>query len=138
MNITNLTNPDLDLGIVEDPQTESLPQTSFTLLGDYYLILLDKYVQSSDLIHLKYNKFTSDSGREAAELDAMSYLPKGTIVQIGLQATNPYNLSIGDRVFISPQAMTPHYQFFPNRDKSVIDFTGLIKVTLPHIEALIN
>lgn len=127
----------MDLGIAED-QTIGSSQTKFTLLGDFYLILLDQYVPTSGLINLKYNKYTSDSGREAAELDSNAYLPKGTIVQIGAQAANPYNLKVGDKVYIAPSALTPHYQFFPERNSAVIDFTGLIKVSLPHIEAIIN
>ena len=137
MNNTEILKQDSDLDTSERSLREKSDTPKYRILGDTYLVQLDEFLPDEGLINLKYNKYTSDSGREAAELDTNAYLPKGTILQIGSQASNPDNLVIGDRIYINPSALTPHYQFFPSRDSAVISFTGMIKIPMPHIEALI-
>lgn len=122
--------------------------SNFTLIGDRILVLLDKakdHTQRASGIIVPQNDLVeTDGGRVAATLSKKTKLMQGTIEQISEYSTNKLKelgvtLNVGDRVFISPQAInSPSYIFYTDRSTLVIEDAGYICIPHVLIEAKIN
>lgn len=111
------------------------------------LIQLDRYPEdftqtSSGVIIPQYKNYETDGGRPAASIDEEVYTSTGTVLQISHKAKEELEeqripLSVGDRVMIQPSQKNPHNWFFPDRHIKIQDFTGLLLVGVPAIQAKI-
>jgi len=116
----------------------------FQLLGDRVLIQLDELpdhsVTSSGIHVPHFLNIETDGGRPDVKVSNLKHVAKGTIISISPLASQKLAdqqspLQEGDRIFVVSSAVSPSYQFFPDRDKLDKDFTGIIGVPHPLIEA---
>ncbi len=116
----------------------------FQLLGDRVLIQLDEipdHTVTSAGIHVPhFLNIESDGGRPDVKVSNLKHVAKGTIISMSPLASQKLAdqqspLQVGDRVFVVSSAVSPSYQFFPERDKLVQDFTGIICIPFSLIEA---
>lgn len=114
------------------------------LIGQRVLIQLDAHpshtTTSSGLLVPQYDVVTTEGGRLKSQLSENRYLSVGTILQISPDAaksTEASTLTTGQKVYVNPSAVSPHYQFFLDRSSLVLDFTGLISVPPQLIEAYV-
>lgn len=116
------------------------------LTGDRVLIQLDPHPQhttsDSGLVTPLYNVVTTEGGRLKSELSDKRYLSVGTILQLSPYASAKLNelgtpLSTGTKVYVTPSANNPNYQFFLDRQALVLDFNGLIAIPHQLIEAYV-
>ncbi len=120
---------------------------NLSLIGDRVVILLDKATdhtttESGILIPLSELSET-DGGRLTTRTSSQQYLMSGTVVGMSKFSSLKFeeqhtSITNGDRVYLSKSAVSPAYQFFPERSNLVIDFTGYICVPHTLIEAKIN
>ena len=120
---------------------------NITLFGDRVLIQLDKSEEhttlSSGLTIPLYENYETDGGRPGAKASDKKFLSQGTVVALSQSASkkleeNNSPLNIGDKVFVTQNAVSPQYQFFPDRSNLFIQFEGLISIPHVLIEAKIN
>lgn len=117
------------------------------LIGDRVLIQLDQLpthstTQSGLEIPL-YDAVVTEGGRVKSQLSQNTFLYQGTILQISPLAEEALTkeaspLSPGQKVYVTPSAVTPHYQFFLDRSSLVLDFNGLIAIPHQLIEAYVK
>jgi len=109
----------------------SLPP-GMKLMHDQCLILLDEVRESSNsssIIIPLYMAYETEGGRPATKISDVNYLSKGTLMY-------PYlDLKVGTKVYVSPSAVSPHYQFFLDRDSLVLEFEGMILIPPTLIQA---
>jgi len=117
------------------------------LIGDRVLIQLDHHpthtTTSSGIVVPQYDVVASEAGRLKSQLSQNTYLYQGTILQISplaQEALTKENSSLtpGQKVYVTPSAASPHYQFYLDRSSLVLDFTGLISVPHQLIEAYVK
>lgn len=111
-----------------------------SLLGDRVLVQLDKMEEhttlSSGLTVPLYDNIETDGGRPGAKASDKKYLAQGTVLLLSNTAKvkleeQGYELNEGDKVFVTQNAVSPQYQFFPDRSNLFIRFEGLISI--PHV-----
>lgn len=120
---------------------------TLTLTGDRVVVLLDKatdhtVTESGILVPLSELAET-DGGRLTTRTSSQQYLMSGMVVGMSKFSSLKFEeqhtpVTTGDRVYLSKSAVSPAYQFFPERSNLVIDFTGYICVPHTLIEAKIN
>ncbi len=117
------------------------------LMGNRVLIQLDKELEhsttESGLVVPNFIREETDGGKIKARASRLSFLSKGTVLSISPLAKEilekeSSELKEGDKVFISPNAVSPQYEFSLNRDNSTTFFEGIISVPVSLIEAKIN
>lgn len=120
----------------------------FELIGDRILVQLDPlqdHTTTASGLVIPLNKvIETEGGRLTTELSKQKHLTQGTILKIGALAAKRLEeemspLSVGDRVYVSPQVVNgKHYEFPLDRTILTYDFEG--HVAIPHslIEAKIN
>lgn len=115
------------------------------LLGDRIIVLLDTAedttTESGIIIPLNELQET-DGGKLKTRPSAKRHLSQGTILAIGDQARatikeKQLDINLNDRVYVTQQALTNSFNFFPDRTKLVQDFKGFIAIPLSLIEAKI-
>lgn len=118
-----------------------------TLLGDRVVILLDKAndhtVTESGILVPLAELTETDGGRLTTRTSSQQYLMMGTVIALSEFSSSKFKeqsspIAVGDRVYLSKAAVSPTYQFYPERNSLVIDFTGYICVPHTLIEAKIN
>lgn len=116
--------------------------SNITLLGDRILIQLDEHpdhtVTPSGIIQPKWVNIESDGGKPKVKPSNQKHIASGTILKMSLLAAEKVPLVPGDRVYVSPAAVSQSYHFLISRNNLVDDFDGVIAVPHPLIEAKIN
>lgn len=123
------------------PDIEKLKKLQ--ILGDRIIVLLDlaedTTTESGIIIPLNELQET-DGGKLKTRPSAKRHLSQGTILSIGDQAASQIkekslNLNVNDKVYLTQQALSNSFNFFPDRTKLVQDFKGFVAVPLSLIEA---
>lgn len=107
------------------------------ILHNNVWVLLDEESEHSvidGIIVPLFEATETDGGKPTTRLSKKSFLLKGTVKGVGNQVNIP--LSIGDKVYVKQEAYSIHFQFFPSRDRKVLDFTGDILIPVQFIEAV--
>lgn len=117
--------------------------SNLELLGDRVIVLLDKAedhtTTESGLIIPLFENAETDGGRPASKLSMKRYLSTGTILGLSQTAQEKLpTIKVGDKVYVTPTAATPQYQFLPDRTQLVEDWSGLIVISHVLIEAKIK
>lgn len=117
-----------------------MSQPNFELLGDRVLIKLDEHpshtTTESGIVIPQFEATTTDGGKPTSTLSKMKYLYQGTVIQLSPYAQEKLpSITPSTRVYITPSALSPAYQFFLDRSKLVIDFDGHICIPHTLIEA---
>ncbi len=116
------------------------------LQGDKVLIQLLPFPKEapskSGLAILKIGVGVTESGLPTAVIDdSIEYQDRGVVLQIApkalktLSETHP-DVKEGSIVWIANAANSPHFQFLPDKESRVQNFTGLLTVHTGHIEAV--
>lgn len=109
------------------------------ILHSNVLVLLHKVedhtTTDSGIIIPQYRQYEAESGKVKAALSDLKYLSKGTVIQVGPDCYLP--IKEGDQVYVSPQAVSPAFQFFDPRDSLVLDFQGLVLIPPTLIQAVL-
>lgn len=120
--------------------------TNIQLIGDRVLIQLDlaedHTITDSGIVIPLAELTETDGGRITTRTSNQTFLYKGTVVNISEYAKSKFReygveVNVNDRVFISKNALSPAHQFFIDRDKLVLDFTGMVCIPHTLIEAKI-
>jgi len=121
--------------------------TNINLIGNRVLILLDKEPEhtttSSGLLIPQFTYEETDGGKLKAKASDLTYLSQGTVVSISTYAKDLLSrentdLNVGDRVYVSTNAVSPQYQFFLDRSTKILSFDGYIAIPTSLIEAIIK
>ena len=118
-----------------------------TLLGERVLVKLDllgDHSKTNSGLHVPlYERDTTEGGRPTAKLSNKQYLSQGTVIDYSPLAAKKLEdaltpISKNQKVFVNPTAVSPNYQFFPDRSNLVIDFEGYVLIPYTLIEAYVE
>lgn len=114
----------------------------FILLGDRILVQLDKAedhtVTDSGLIVPLMENAQTDGGKEISRISPRKWLQQGTVVGMSEVSKEKLpDIQVNDRVMITSTAANANYQFFLDRSNLALEWTGIICIPHPLIEAKI-
>lgn len=121
--------------------------TKINLIGNRVLVILDKEPEhtttSSGLLVPQFTYEETDGGKLKAKASDLTYLAQGTVVSISpyaqeLLSKESSTIKVGDRVYVSHNAVSPQYQFFIDRSTKILSFDGHISIPTSLIEAIIK
>jgi co-chaperonin GroES (HSP10) len=102
----------------------------------------DHTLTESNIYVPKFVNIESDGGRPLAVPSNEKYVAEGTVIQMSPLAAKKMEesytpLKVGDRVFVSPSAVSQSFHFRTERDAIVYDFDGMILIPYILIEAIL-